>query len=277
MTTSNFWDHRLTAKENIARLLKKYIYFVLGIPLLLLPLLYRLSPSQEQDIRFLLVYLPIIGSIFIILGCLGLWTQDKANNHPVKLVFHGLWVLLILYFASLAMTTTSLLSETKRNPLMSGQDIIVLGAELSADSDRRILNHLLEPVAGYLKQYPEAKAILTGGIYERASQSTAIYMADYLATAGISQDRLYLADGSADTKQAIQEAKALVKDLQGGSQQATVGLVGHEYQLHRGRLYAKREDLAIAKMCVITPSDDFLSANYFIREHPKVLLAWIGK
>ncbi len=274
MTT---WDQRLTTKENVFRLFKKYGYFILGIPLLLLPLLYRLSTPLKQDIRFLLAYLPIVGVIFIILGCLGLWAQDKANSHPGKLVFHGLWVLLILYFASLAMTTTSLLSETKRNPLMSGQDIIVLGAELSADSDRRILNHLLEPVAGYLKQYPEAKAILTGGIYEGASQSTAYYMVNYLEAEGISGERLYLADGSTDTKQVIREAKAVVEELQGGSQQTSVGLAGHEYQLHRGRLYAKRESLDIAKMCVITPSDGFLSANYFIREHPKVLLAWMGR
>jgi uncharacterized SAM-binding protein YcdF (DUF218 family) len=237
-------------------------------------LLYR---PYGRDMQFLMDFLPVLGGILLLLG-LAQWRLKRKHRRGGLMwtAYYTSVVLLILWASTVAMVTGTLLAESKNNPTVVGADVVLLGAELSAEHDTAILDSRVKPTAEYLKQNPETRAILCGGAAAGESLTTAQYMKEALVAQGVGADRLILEETSQTAREAVQNAKPLVEGLQGGSQQYPVGLISNEFQLYRARKYAEQEGLEVAKMCIKTPLVRLLTFNFFLREYFKVIPFWLG-
>jgi len=271
------WDNKLTFKENIKAILLEYWTLLLGAVMFFGALLYR---PYGADIQFLMDFLPILGGLFLLVGILRIVGRKIGKKEGKANIFWRLHlvilVAILLWAASLAAATGTMLSEAKRNPYVEGADVIILGVELSAEHNTAILDSRLKPTADYLKRNPDNLAILCGGAAPGEILTTAQYMMDYLVAAGIEKERLILEEESQTVPEAIDNAKKIVERLQGGKQTKPVGLISNEYQLYRGRKYAAKADMAFYKMCVSTPFDRLQPMNFFIREYFKIVPMWLG-
>lgn len=261
-------------REKLGHWLSSFWLLPAGALMILGALLYR---PYGKDMQFLMDFLPVLGGILLILG-VAKWLMKRQNRRGGlfwTLYYTGL-VIMLLWAGTLAIVTGTLLSETENNPTVVGADVVVVGTELSAEYDRVILDSRVKPTAEYLKQYPETRAILCGGAAAGESQTTAQYMKDAMIGLGIEADRLILEEDSQTAREAVKNAKPIVAQLQGGTQQYAVGLVSNEFQLYRARKYAEQEGLEAAKMCIKTPLVRMLTFNFFTREYFKVIPFWLG-
>ena len=264
----------MDAKERLLHWLRGVWLLPVGGLMAAGALLYR---PYGRDMQFLMDFLPILGGILLLLG-LAQWRLKRKRRRGGLLwtAYYSALVLLILWACTLAMVTGTLLAEAEKNPTVVGADVVLVGAELSAENDTAILDSRVKPTAEYLKQYPQTRAILCGGAAKGESLTTAQYMKEALVVQGIEADRLILEEASQTAREAVQNAKPLVEALQGGTQQYPVGLISNEFQLYRARKYAEQEGLEAAKMCIKTPLVRMLTFNFILREYFKVIPFWLG-
>lgn len=113
--------------------------------------------------------------------------------------------------------------------------LIVLGAQVYDGSVSRILQYRLDAAAECMKEYPDAKVIVTGGQGFNEPYPEAEGMADYLIRKGIAEDRIIKEDKADNTSQNIKYSFAMIDP-----EKDSVCIVTNQFHLHRALLLAKK-------------------------------------
>jgi len=112
---------------------------------------------------------------------------------------------------------------------------IVLGLALENGQPAPDLLRRLDTAEAYLKEYSEARLILTGGNADGLGRTEAEVMRDTLTEKGIPESRLILEDRAETTEENFRNIAALV------SKDAPVVMISSDYHMDRAVRYAKRE------------------------------------
>ncbi len=151
--------------------------------------------------------------------------------------------------------------------------VVILGCRLDGEKPERILQSRIDAAVDFLKKYPDAVAICTGGQGEDESipESSAIQKA--LRKAGISQKRLLTETASTNTYENLQNAKTLIEERENGDD-VRIAIVTSEYHLYRARYLAKllgfQDPIGVAAE---TPT--VLFYPNFLREICAMAAAWM--
>ncbi len=145
--------------------------------------------------------------------------------------------------------------------------IIILGAQVRGTQITNSLKRRLDAALVYLEQYPETKAVVSGGQGKGEDITEAEAMAVYLEQQGIDGNRISQEDSSTSTWENMKNSGRMIGDLE---QPAAV--VTNNFHLYRALLIGKKAGFTNLKG-IAAGSNPVLLLNYLVREFFAVL--WI--
>lgn len=224
------------------------------------------------------------GFLVCVLGCLcllagwlcGLRHFSKTNNEKVRKIAKVVKIItftaLALFFLSFAWVEGLILSHAGGTPEPSAQTIIVLGAKVDGDVPSLTLKTRLEAALAYLEDEPSARVIVTGGQGRGETRTEASVMAEWLSSRGVANDRIFLEDKSTDTRENLQNARAIA-DAQ--NLPAPFGVVSSSFHLYRAEklaLEAGFKEVQTLSAPVPRVPLSWLSASVYLREYCSIIL-----
>ena len=179
---------------------------------------------------------------------------------PGKIIFNIAAVLFsvcIIYVVVMlgAMTTFSLHTPNTDSTL------IVLGCQVNGTTPSSMLRLRLETAYRYLVDNPETKCIVSGGKGSNEQISEAQCMYNWLTEKGISSDRIYMEDKSANTRENISFSEEII-EKEGLNE--NIAIVTDWY--HELRAAIITDKLGHSCSAVSAPTPFYLSANFTTRE-----------
>ncbi len=145
--------------------------------------------------------------------------------------------------------------------------VIVLGCQVNGERPSRFLNDRCKAAAKYLKENPEAVAVLSGGQGPDEGISEAQCMENVLIDMGIDGSRLIKEDKSTRTSENIEFSKNIIdeRNLSG-----KVVIVTNEFHEYRAKLICEKQGLEFRSVSCKTPFYTFLT--YYTRELMGIVL-----
>ena len=141
--------------------------------------------------------------------------------------------------------------------------LIVLGAQVDG---RRIR---LDRAAGYLKEHPDTRVIVSGGKGNGEEISEADAMKEYLVQKGIEGKRILKEGRSRTTKENLRFSQAYIEDLD-----QPIGIISNNFHLYRAVCYAKKA--GYGQPCPLAADcHPLLLPNYMVRECLAVWKMWL--
>lgn len=162
----------------------------------------------------------------------------------MKLLWRNRWLRAGLFFTLFVVLTYAALlivvisGEYSR---ISGQPktMIVLGCQVHPWGPSDLLKDRLDTAIEYLDEHPEVTVIVSGGKGDDEHASEASVMRDYMAVAGIPEDRILVEDQSRNTYQNMLYSVAIMQE-QGLDPADGVLVVSNGFHLTRARMLWKR-------------------------------------
>ncbi len=114
--------------------------------------------------------------------------------------------------------------------------LVVLGAGVRGTTPTLSLIHRMTAAEEYLKQYSEAKAVLSGGKGPGEDISEAACMKSWLLERGIAEERLLTEDQSSSTAENLRNSARLIKE--DGGTLDRVAILSSPYHLYRAKMIA---------------------------------------
>ncbi len=165
--------------------------------------------------------------------------------------------------------------KNARTDADAGRDyLIVLGAAVYGEEPSLTLIRRLEGTKAYLEQYPDAVAIVSGGMGagEKITEAQAMY--DWLTRHGIAPERVLMEPKAASTMENLQYAFEIIRQ-RGGEPQGKIAIVSSAYHLYRAKLMAQKLGVPDAVGVAAPWGYFFVMLNYFIREAFGVTHLWV--
>ena len=141
---------------------------------------------------------------------------------------------------------TFIVSESLVIAASSGQNyedadyLIVLGAKVDPWGPSRALDDRLRAAYGYLEQYPDSKAVVTGGQGPDEVMSEGDCMAEWLLEKGIDPERVIRETAAEDTRENLRFSCGLIEaDCGQDWRTQRIVIVSSEYHLCRARYVGK--------------------------------------
>lgn len=175
-----------------------------------------------------------------------------------------LTALLALGFVVLSVTGGVIARSARGTDAPEADYLIVLGCQVNGTIPSRMLRQRLEAAADYLTTYPDAIAIVSGGMGSGEDITEAQCMHTFLTAAGIDSGRIILEDRATSTMENLRYSLALMESG------ASAAIVSNEFHLYRSGQMAASLGLDAA----LIPADTeypILTASYFLRE---ILAVW---
>ena len=189
------------------------------------------------------------------------------------LVLLGLFGLAIdiglIYFCSVEYLIVSN-ARTDQDPERSY--LIVLGAAVHGDRPSLSLYHRLTSALEYLEQYPNSKAVLSGGQGNGENISEALCMHDWLVSSGIAEERLIMEDRSTSTMENLMFSLEKLKE--DGGTPDDVAILSSNYHLYRAKEMARSLGMEPAGVCCV-PGYPIYTLGMFIREAFGLTHLWV--
>lgn len=220
-------------------------------------------------IRFTFFFATLCGIALMIYGLLellykrGIWKKGMLFLKRLVLVGACLFLLSFVVVELLIVKNGQPEDTTGRSTL------VVLGAGVHGETPSLTLVSRLEVAEQFLKENPEAVAILCGGQGPGEAITEALAMERYLTKNGIAKERLYREEESSDTAQNLQNAAALVEEHQLDDEMV---LLTNHFHMWRSKLLAQRYGLDCVALPATMPNVFFLKENYYLREYFSLLI-----
>jgi len=144
--------------------------------------------------------------------------------------------------------------------------VVVLGCLVRENGPSLMLRRRMETALEYLRENPEAQAVVSGGQGENEPVSEADAMAEYLIANGIEADRIYKEDRSTNTQQNLSFSAEVIR--REGLPERLV-IVTDSYHQLRARAYAKAQGFTEVYGCS-GKSPWGLIPCYTVREMPAI-------
>lgn len=121
--------------------------------------------------------------------------------------------------------------------------LIILGCRLDDDKPTKTLVSRIDRAVSYLKDNPQCKAVVSGGITEGNTISEAQVMERLLIERGIDRSRIIKEEKAQDTFENFFYSKELI------DKDSKICFCSSDYHIFRSRLMADKNDLKIHNIC----------------------------
>ena len=162
-----------------------------------------------------------------------------------------------------AVLTGFILAAASRQP-QEPATVILLGAEVNpSGKPTLILEGRISAAESYLKEHPEAKAVLTGGkgTNERISEARCMY--NELVSCGISADRLYIEDRATDTVENFRYSLSIIEK---NGLSRNLAVVTDGFHQFRAGVIARKQGAGESLGCVSAETRWEFIPTYIVRE-----------
>lgn len=224
-------------------------------------------------IFFLVPGFSFTGAIFLGVGVLLLFFALLHTLLPlvpkfVRVARKVLSVLLCIALLAAVPTGIWIALQTRGADTPECDCVIVLGAGVNGETPSRPLRERLEMALGYLEEYPDSVAVLTGGQGRNETVSEAQCMYLWLTQRGIEPSRLLLEERAENTRENIRFSLELL-EAQTGTRPKCVAVISNEYHLGRAMIYCRQEGVEMLG-CPAQTQHRLELVNMFLREIPCV-------
>ena len=172
---------------------------------------------------------------------------------------------LLIFVLIMALVYTAFLfyfGECRQPPAdLQQETVVVLGCKVNGDQPSQMLRRRLDAAAAYLKEQPDALCIVSGGQGHNESRSEASVMKDYLLAQGISEERIYCEDRSANTKENLLFSNDIVAEE---GLNPDLVIVSDGFHQFRARLIARK--LELTSYALSAHTSFWLVPAYAVRE-----------
>ncbi len=212
---------------------------------------------------FCLIGYKFTGFLIFVLGAFFLYLALSVGVTNKRLIFLRR---VIVAFATVGILFTACMTCIVTNDMDGDKEIacdyvIVLGAGLDGTTPSLTLVDRLERTLDYLNQFPEAIAIVSGGMGDGEDITEAEAMERYLTKHGINSSRIIKEENATNTNENLQFSKKIIDERGGGS----VAIVSSDYHIFRARRLANSHGIS-ATMLAAKSSLPILRLNYAVRE-----------
>ncbi len=167
-------------------------------------------------------------------------------------------------FVAYGMIVTAAIVFSNARPPQKNATAVVLGAQVTpSGAPSRVLNKRIEAAERYLKDNPEAKAVLTGGKGSDELISEAECMYRELTRRGIAPDRLVLEDKATDTAENFKYSWQLIEE-QGLNR--SLAVITDGFHQPRAKLIAEKQGIATDIGSVCADTEWIFVPTYIVRE-----------
>ena len=149
--------------------------------------------------------------------------------------------------------------------------VVVLGCGLKGTKPSQMLGLRLDAAEKYLREHPDAVAVLSGGQGEDEEISEAQCMFNELTERGISPERLFMEDRSTSTRENIRFSAEIIKE---NGLSENLAVVSNNFHLYRASLVVKNEGYEFYSVSAETPLTLF--PTYWMREYLGIVAQWIA-
>lgn len=169
--------------------------------------------------------------LFLAFGCLviaGIWYLHMKGkiSLPRKLIV-WFWTAVSLGIVLFGVLFGMILYGQSVGPKEDADYLVVLGAGLRGDRPSLVLMHRIRAAAGYLRDNPESKVVVSGGQGANEWISEAEAMRRELVDLGIDASRIYLEDKSTSTNENLTFSKQFIPE------DASVVIVTNKFHVFR--------------------------------------------
>lgn len=224
-----------------------------------------------------------IGNIAGIVLCLWILFLCIAPLHrAVKAAFFRFGFTRFLYrLVSFLMTAfllygavcTAAMAVASRNAPEKNATAVVLGAQVTGSGKpSRILNRRIIAAEQYLKDNPEANAVLTGGKGTDEVISEADCMYNELIDRGIDAQRLFKEDKATDTTENFRFSRQMIEENQ---LNPAVAVVTDGFHQLRARLIAQKQEVSEQIGAVSADTEWVFVPTYTVREWFALPAVWL--
>ncbi len=198
-------------------------------------------------------------SLYFLIGILGNWEPMTA-----KVLRSLLSTLVILGLVVVGITGGFVLRQAQGQSWESCQYIVVLGAKVNGTAPSQILRQRIDAAEAYLRNHPDAKAVLSGGQGPDEGISEAQCMFNELTARGIAPERLLKEEVSTSTRENLKYSMSIIwKDTVLLPEK--VGIVSSEFHLCRAEMFLSQSGVDPIGIPAHTENPVHF-VNYFLRE-----------
>lgn len=208
--------------------------------------------------RFALVGYDFIG--YSLLFAAVLIPIYKFTGKTVNKVLTVILSVGVLYFI---IVEIPIVSAARTDPDPQAKYVIVLGAGVNGTQPSLSLLNRLNAALDYLSEYPQSKAIVSGGQGTGESVTEADCMYDWLTAKGVAPERIIKEERASSTQENFAYSFEIIRAL--GDDPNGSAFVSSEYHLYRAKMLAARQGVTVKSVAART-SYPLLMTNYFIRE-----------
>ena len=240
------------------------MYIIPIIILLLLAIFYKFFMTGYSFLSIILVGIAAILSAYFILSL-----KDTVLFKNLRIILTCIVALIVILFT---ITEIPVITHMHKREKAQSDYCIVLGAGVHGTTPSRVLNQRIKAAYDFLTEYPDAKAILSGGQGKGEDITEASCMRDRLVSMGIDESRLYLEEKSTTTKENFRFSKELLEKIAPGTKEITV--ISSDTHLYRACFLAKEQGF-IPKSYYAYTDYPVLRLTYALREGVAIWKEWI--
>ncbi|MDR1067442.1 MAG: YdcF family protein [Clostridiales bacterium] len=218
-------------------------------------------------------YLTLIGAG--VASCAGLFSLSGLARRRVTRIASRAAIIAVIAVAAIAFVISAapIALAARGSKEREADCVIVLGAKVNGVEPSLTLTDRLRASLNYLKERPDAIAILSGGQGPDESMSEAAAMYDWLCERGVDPARLIIEDESTSTKENIAFSLAIIND---DASIRSIAVITSGYHIFRAAEIASAAGITDIRLIPAASSRKVAALNYFIRETLIRIYGWIS-
>lgn len=245
--------------------LKKIVGFILII-LGSLSVLYFFGATAYR-VAFA-VFFAIFGLILMAAGFAVKNMNEKYLVHTHNPVLKVFATLTAIFLVSFIAVESLIIYHGNKNDNVDVDYLVVLGAGLWGDKPSLTLAQRLEESMKFIRNNPDTKIVLSGGMGPGETITEAEGMKRYLVDRGVNEELIIKEDKSTSTEENLKFTKELLKEID-GRENISIKIVTSDFHMFRSKSIARKNGfIAYGQPSSTHP---MLIPAYYIREYMAVV------
>lgn len=272
LSRENFWKKRKEKWER-SRGMQVFLWFTLVVLLLyaVFAFLYTSVVIYVSGVSTSFLWFWPVTFFIALFAVIGLFLVLTGRLPQFKLVAMGFAFAFWLLFAVFLAVEGIIFFAGRKEPEQGASYVIVLGAQVRGEVPTLVLDARIKAAAEYLKEYPDAVAIASGGQGTGESISEAEAIKRGLLRLGIAEERILLETGSTSTMENLRFSAEMIRET-GRAEEGKiyfvpekVVLVTNDFHIFRATRLAKK--LGYADVSGLGAREFFaVTIQYYVRE-----------
>lgn len=205
--------------------------------------------------------------VLFLWGVFGKRLKAKCKEKKWARVLSGLlktgYIALCVLFAIESILITSAVIKT---PSSGDTTLVVLGCAVYGERPSQMLTQRIDAAEKFMKENPEANAVLSGGRGPEEDISEALCMFRELTSRGIDESRLFVEDKSTNTRENIAFSQEIINEK---ALSKNITIVTNNYHLYRASLSVKAQGTQCC--CIPAETTPVMLPTYIMREYMGII------